>query len=160
MMRMGLGMVAVARAAAAAAGRPARPQHPRSTSRSKIAAMEGHWEDEGPADLVLFARAGPEGGEESRSRSPCRSSASLILTHSTDRPRARAEGLSAGRAAAGRERVLRVSHHGGHRAAAHRARRWPARCCGGASGCSIRSGICDSRATPGRSVSSRSSRVG
>lgn len=79
MLRMGLGMLAVLAPVQAFVG----DQHGLNTLRhqpAKIAAIEAHWEDTGPADLVLFAWPDPR-NERNRAEIAVPHLGSLILTH-------------------------------------------------------------------------------
>ena len=63
--------------------RPARPQHRRSISPSKIAAIEAHWDGSKPGALVLFAV--PNDAEERNDfEIAIPNAASLLITHSLD----------------------------------------------------------------------------
>ena len=113
---------------------------------AKIAAMEGIWETERGAPLLLFAMPDESERAQPTSRSRFPSWRSLILTHELD---GEVKGLNEFRGAhppvaAG---VLRLSHHGRHRRAdaadqlarllAVPARGWrAARCRAGCCGCS------------------------
>jgi cytochrome d ubiquinol oxidase subunit I len=82
MMRMGVGMLAVLGPLQLLIG----DQHGLNTLEhqpAKIAAIEAHWRDEGPADLVLFAWP-DERGERNRAEIAVPRAASLILTHDPD----------------------------------------------------------------------------
>ena len=81
MMRMGLGMVAILAPLQLLLG----DQHGLNTLHHqpiKVAAMEGHWEDNGPAALVLFA-VPDQKAEKNRFEIALPGLASVILTHST-----------------------------------------------------------------------------
>ncbi len=81
MMRMGLGMVAILAPLQLLIG----DQHGLNTLEHqpiKIAAMEGHWEDDGPAALVLFAIPDQK-AEKNRAEIALPGLASVVLTHST-----------------------------------------------------------------------------
>jgi cytochrome d ubiquinol oxidase subunit I len=80
MMRMGVGMLAVLGPIQLLLG----DQHGLNTLQhqpAKIAAIEAHWEDDGPADLVLFALP-DEAAEKNRVAITIPHLGSLILTHS------------------------------------------------------------------------------
>lgn len=82
MLRMGLGMLAVFAPIQALVG----DQHGLDTLRHqpvKIAAIEAHWEDTGPADLVLFAWP-DRATERNLAALSIPHLGSLILTHSWD----------------------------------------------------------------------------
>jgi cytochrome d ubiquinol oxidase subunit I len=82
MMRMGAGMVAVLAPLQLLLG----DLHGLNTLEhqpAKIAAMEGHWRDEGPASLVLFAWP-DERTETNRAEIAVPKLASLILRHDAD----------------------------------------------------------------------------
>ena len=82
MMRMGVGMLAILGPIQLLLG----DQHGLNTLQhqpAKIAAIEAHWEDDGPADLVLFALP-DEAGEKNRAAITVPHLGSLILTHSWD----------------------------------------------------------------------------
>jgi cytochrome d ubiquinol oxidase subunit I len=80
MLKMGLGMLAVFAPIQALVG----DQHGLNTLEhqpAKVAAIEAHWQDQGPADLVLFAW--PDGeAERNRAEVAIPHLGSLILTHS------------------------------------------------------------------------------
>ena len=81
MMRMGLGMVAILAPLQLLIG----DQHGLNTLEHqpiKIAAMEGHWEDNGPAALVLFG-VPDQKAEKNHAEIALPGLASVILTHST-----------------------------------------------------------------------------
>jgi cytochrome d ubiquinol oxidase subunit I len=81
MMRMGLGMVAILAPLQLLLG----DQHGLNTLHhqpTKVAAMEGHWENNGPAPLVLFGVPDQE-AEKNHFEIAIPGGASLILTHST-----------------------------------------------------------------------------
>ena len=81
MMRMGLGMVAILAPLQLLLG----DQHGLNTLHhqpTKVAAMEGHWENEGPAPLVLFGVPDQE-AEKNHFEVAIPRLGSLILTHST-----------------------------------------------------------------------------
>ena len=81
MMRMGLGMVAILAPLQLLIG----DQHGLNTLEHqpmKIAAMEGHWEDDGPAALVLFGIPDQK-AEKTHAEIALPGVASIILTHST-----------------------------------------------------------------------------
>ena len=81
MMRMGLGMVAILAPLQLLFG----DQHGLNTLEHqpiKVAAMEGHWEDSGPAALVLFA-VPDQKAEKNHAEIALPGLASVILTHST-----------------------------------------------------------------------------
>ena len=80
MMRMGLGMVAILAPLQLLLG----DQHGLNTLQHqpiKVAAMEGHWEDKGPADLVLFG-VPDQKAEKNHAEIAIPALASLVLTHS------------------------------------------------------------------------------
>jgi cytochrome d ubiquinol oxidase subunit I len=80
MMRMGVGMLAILGPIQLLLG----DQHGLNTLQhqpAKIAAIEAHWEDDGPADLVLFALP-DEAAEKNRLAITVPHLGSLILTHS------------------------------------------------------------------------------
>jgi cytochrome d ubiquinol oxidase subunit I len=80
MIRMGLGMVAILAPLQLFFG----DQHGLNTLKhqpTKVAAMEGHWEDRGPAPLVLFGIPDQE-AEKNHAEIAIPGIASLILTHS------------------------------------------------------------------------------
>jgi cytochrome bd ubiquinol oxidase subunit I len=82
MMRMGLGMVAVLAPLQLLIG----DQHGLNTLHHqpiKVAAMEGHWENRGPAPLVLFAWPDQK-AETNRFEISIPKGASVILTHSLE----------------------------------------------------------------------------
>jgi cytochrome d ubiquinol oxidase subunit I len=82
MMRMGLGMVAILAPLQLLLG----DQHGLNSLHYqpvKVAAIEAHWKDEGPADLVLFALPDQK-GERNRAEIAVPRLGSLILTHSLD----------------------------------------------------------------------------
>jgi cytochrome d ubiquinol oxidase subunit I len=82
MMRMGLGMVAILAPLQLVLG----DLHGLNTLHhqpAKVAAIEAHWEDHGPADLVLFALP-DQAGERNRAQIAVPRLGSLILTHSMD----------------------------------------------------------------------------
>src|SRR6185312_7090289 len=84
MMRMGLGMVAILAPLQLLLG----DLHGLNTLKHqplKIAALEAHWEDERPADLVLFAIPDQE-GERNRAEIALPRLGSIILTHTLDGP--------------------------------------------------------------------------
>ncbi len=77
---MGLGMVAILAPLQLFIG----DQHGLNTLHhqpTKIAAMEGHWEDDGPADLVLFGIPDQK-AEKTHAEIAIPRVASVILTHS------------------------------------------------------------------------------
>src|SRR3954453_12632812 len=79
MLRMGLGMLAILAPIQAVIG----DQHGLNTLEhqpAKIAAIEAHWEDTGPADLVLFAWPDMQ-GERNRAEIAVPHLGALILTH-------------------------------------------------------------------------------
>jgi cytochrome d ubiquinol oxidase subunit I len=79
MMRMGVGMIALLGPLQLLIG----DQHGLNTLEHqpvKVAAMEGHWDDDGPAALVLFAWPDEE-GERNVAEIALPKLASLILTH-------------------------------------------------------------------------------
>ena len=81
MMRMGLGMVAILAPLQLLIG----DQHGLNTLHhqpTKVAAMEGHWENDGPAPLVLFG-VPDQKAEKNHFEIAIPGGASLILTHST-----------------------------------------------------------------------------
>lgn len=81
MMRMGLGMVAILAPLQLLIG----DQHGLNTLHhqpTKVAAMEGHWENNGPAALVLFA-VPDQKAETNHFEVTIPRGASVILTHST-----------------------------------------------------------------------------
>ena len=80
MMRMGLGMVAILAPLQLLIG----DQHGLNTLEHqpiKVAAMEGHWEDDGPAALVLFG-VPDQKAEKNHAEIALPGMASVILTHS------------------------------------------------------------------------------
>jgi cytochrome d ubiquinol oxidase subunit I len=80
MMRMGLGMVAILAPLQLLLG----DQHGLNTLEHqpiKVAAMEGHWENDGPAALVLFA-VPDQKAEKNHAEIAIPGIASVILTHS------------------------------------------------------------------------------
>jgi cytochrome d ubiquinol oxidase subunit I len=80
MMRMGVGMVAILGPLQLLLG----DQHGLNTLHHqpvKVAAMEGHWENNGPAELVLFALP-DERNERNRAQITVPKLGSVILTHS------------------------------------------------------------------------------
>jgi cytochrome bd ubiquinol oxidase subunit I len=80
MMRMGLGMVAILAPLQLLLG----DLHGLNTLKHqpiKIAAMEGHWEDDGPADLVLFG-VPDQKAEKTHAEIAIPGAASIVLTHS------------------------------------------------------------------------------
>jgi cytochrome d ubiquinol oxidase subunit I len=80
MLRMGLGMVAILAPLQLFIG----DQHGLNTLQhqpTKIAAMEGHWEDDGPAALVLFGIPDQK-AEKTHAEIAIPRVASVILTHS------------------------------------------------------------------------------
>ncbi|MDB6046162.1 MAG: cytochrome ubiquinol oxidase subunit [Gammaproteobacteria bacterium] len=82
MMRMGIGMIAILGPLQLLLG----DQHGLNTLEhqpAKIAAIEAHWEDNGPADLVLFALP-DEVNETNRAQIAIPRLGSLILTHKWD----------------------------------------------------------------------------
>jgi cytochrome bd ubiquinol oxidase subunit I len=82
MMRMGLGMVALLAPLQLLLG----DLHGLNTLRhqpAKIAALEAHWEDKRPADLILFALPDQK-GERNRFEIAVPVLGSIILTHSRD----------------------------------------------------------------------------
>jgi cytochrome d ubiquinol oxidase subunit I len=82
MMRMGIGMLAILGPLQLILG----DQHGLNTLQyqpAKIAAIEAHWDDDGPADLVLFALP-DESAERNRAEIAVPHLGSLILTHSWD----------------------------------------------------------------------------
>lgn len=82
MLKMGLGMLAVFAPIQALVG----DQHGLNTLQhqpAKIAAIEAHWQDSGPADLVLFAWP-DRAAERNRAELAIPRLGSLILTHSWD----------------------------------------------------------------------------
>ncbi len=82
MMRMGVGMLAILGPLQLVLG----DQHGLNTLQyqpAKIAAIEAHWDDDGPADLVLFALP-DEAAEINRAAIALPRLGSLILTHSWD----------------------------------------------------------------------------
>jgi cytochrome d ubiquinol oxidase subunit I len=82
MMHMGLGMVAVLAPLQALFG----DMHGLNTLHHqpvKVAAIEAHWEDQRPADLVLFALPDQK-GERNRAEIAVPYLGSIILTHSLD----------------------------------------------------------------------------
>ncbi len=120
MMRMGLGMVAILAPLQLLFG----DQHGLNTLQHqpiKVAAMEGHWEDDGPAALVLFGMPDQK-AEKNHFEIAIPRLGERDPHPLDDGPCSGAEGCAAGGAPARRERVLRVPDHGGHRTAAHRAR--------------------------------------
>ena len=79
MMRMGVGMVAILGPAQLFFG----DQHGLNTLQyqpAKIAAMEAHWDDTGPAALVLFGIP-DQNGEKNRAEIAIPHLGGLILTH-------------------------------------------------------------------------------
>jgi cytochrome d ubiquinol oxidase subunit I len=81
MMRMGLGMVAILAPLQLLLG----DQHGLNTLHhqpTKVAAMEGHWDNNGPAPLVLFG-VPDQKAEKNHFEIAIPGGASLILTHST-----------------------------------------------------------------------------
>ena len=84
MMRMGLGMVAILAPLQLLFG----DLHGLNSLKHqplKIAALEAHWQDERPADLVLFAIPDQE-GERNRLEIAVPKLGSIILTHTRDGP--------------------------------------------------------------------------
>jgi cytochrome d ubiquinol oxidase subunit I len=84
MMRMGLGMVAILAPLQLLFG----DMHGLNTLKHqplKIAALEAHWEDERPADIILFAIPDQE-GERNRAEIAVPKLGSIILTHTLDGP--------------------------------------------------------------------------
>jgi len=84
MMRMGLGMVAILAPLQLLFG----DLHGLNTLKHqplKIAALEGHWQDERPANLVLFAIPDQE-GERNRAEIAVPRLGSIIVTHTMDGP--------------------------------------------------------------------------
>jgi len=82
MMRMGVGMLAILGPLQLVLG----DQHGLNTLQhqpAKIAAIEAHWDDDGPADLVLFALP-DEAAERNRAEIAIPHLGSLVLTHSWD----------------------------------------------------------------------------
>jgi cytochrome bd ubiquinol oxidase subunit I len=82
MMRMGLGMVAILAPLQLVLG----DLHGLNTLEyqpAKVAAIEAHWEDTGPADLVLFALPDQK-GERNRAEIAVPRLGSVILTHTLD----------------------------------------------------------------------------
>jgi cytochrome d ubiquinol oxidase subunit I len=82
MMRMGLGMVAILAPLQLLLG----DMHGLNTLEhqpAKVAAIEAHWTDEGPADLVLFAIPDQK-GERNRAEIAVPKLGSVILTHTLD----------------------------------------------------------------------------
>jgi cytochrome bd ubiquinol oxidase subunit I len=82
MMRMGIGMLAILGPLQMFLG----DQHGLNTLQyepAKIAAVEAHWDDDGPADLVLFALP-DEAAEKNRVEIAVPHLGSLILTHKWD----------------------------------------------------------------------------
>jgi cytochrome bd ubiquinol oxidase subunit I len=82
MMRMGVGMLAILGPLQMFLG----DQHGLNTLQyqpAKIAGIEAHWDDNGPADLVLFALP-DEQGEKNRAEIAIPHLGSLILTHKWD----------------------------------------------------------------------------
>jgi cytochrome d ubiquinol oxidase subunit I len=80
MMRMGIGMLAILGPLQLLLG----DQHGLNTLQyqpAKIAAIEGHWDDDGPADLLLFAIP-DEAAERNRAAIAVPHLGSLVLTHS------------------------------------------------------------------------------
>ncbi len=95
MLRMGIGMVAILGPAQLFFG----DQHGLNTLEhqpAKIAAMEGHWENTGPAALVLFGIPDQD-GERNRAEIAIPRLGGLILKHDLEWPLCRPEGLSQGR---------------------------------------------------------------
>ena len=81
----------------------------------KIAAIEAHWDGSKPGELVLFAW--PDEKTEIEPLSDCDSARRLAHPHALiRRPVSRPEERAAQRPAAGRAGVLRLPHHGRHRA--------------------------------------------
>ena len=82
MMRMGVGMLAILGPLQLLLG----DQHGLNTLQyqpAKIAAIEAHWDDDGPADLVLFALP-DEANERNRAEIAIPHFGSMVLTHKWD----------------------------------------------------------------------------
>ncbi len=80
----------------------------------KVAAMEGHFETQRGAPLILFGI--PNEAEERMDYAlELPKVGSLILTHELGWRDQGPEGMAKGRAPAGRTGLLRLPHHGGHR---------------------------------------------
>ena len=82
MMRMGVGMLAILGPLQMLLG----DQHGLNTLQyqpAKIAAIEAHWDDDGPADLVLFALP-DEANERNRAEIAIPHLGSMVLTHKWD----------------------------------------------------------------------------
>src|SRR5262245_6598572 len=84
MMRMGLGMVAILAPLQLLFG-DLHGLNSLEHQPLKIAALEAHWNDERPADLVLFAIPDQE-GERNRAEIAVPKLGSIILTHTRDGP--------------------------------------------------------------------------
>ena len=78
---------------------------------AKLAAIEALWDTGADVPLTLFALSRREPRAQ-RLAIEMPELGSLILTHSLDGDRARPQGLSRRPAAAGRDRLLRLPHHG------------------------------------------------
>ncbi len=126
---------------------------------AKLAAIEAHWHDSGPAPLVLFAV--PNAARERNDLEvSIPNGASLIVTHSLRRPLQGPGGLPGRRPAAGRFPVLRLPRHGRHRSCDDRAGAVGRVAVVAHAGWTIRRCSCGWRRGRGRPASSPSSPAG